>query len=149
MGSWRDVFLALCVVGIACKTNAVLLKRLGAARLLRLGLATRLVAAGIFASTALVNRADALVSAILITVLVGVLGFVLGNATAEAMAHAPSNRAGAASAVTGVAQFALSAVILPLCTFGGSVASAMALATFACALAAWLAAPRKLAGSTP
>jgi MFS transporter, DHA1 family, multidrug resistance protein len=132
------VVFAANSVGIVLfgRLSAVLAGRVGARRLLRAGVALALVAAVALLLAVLLSGS---VWAVLppLFLLVGSLGLVFPNGTALALAG-QKQAAGTASALLGLLQFALGAVLPPLASLGGVTPLVMALSILATALAAGL-----------
>ncbi|MDR1853217.1 MAG: multidrug effflux MFS transporter [Propionibacteriaceae bacterium] len=99
----------LAVVGAV---SAKLTNRLGPVLLARIGLFTNLAAAAAIAGLVAVN-APAVWLCLPIMVAVASLGFVFGNTTALALEQVP-RASGTGSAVIGVLQFTLAAIVAPL-----------------------------------
>lgn len=118
------------------RLSAVLVGRAGARRLLRTGVGLALAAAvALLLGVLLSGSLWALLPALFL--LVGSLGLVLPNGTALAMAG-QKRAAGTASALLGLLQFALGAVLPPLASLGGVTPLVMALSILASAVAAGL-----------
>ncbi|GAA1848729.1 multidrug effflux MFS transporter [Pseudonocardia ailaonensis] len=134
------IVFAVNALGIvaAGRLSAALVRRLGPVRLLRIAVAV-CVAGGI----ALVAGVSATSSvwAVLppLFVVVASVGIVLPNGTALALAGQGAV-AGSASALLGLSQFALGALVPPLVSTGGVTAAKMALAILAVGLAGAVAA---------
>src|SRR5690349_13818143 len=127
------------------QVNARLVGRFGPGRLLRAGLLT--ITASAVALLAVVISGGLGVWAVLVPmfVIVSSLSFVLPNSTALALADHPEV-AGTASALLGVGQFLIGAVVAPLVGAGGTDSAVpMAAVMTAAALAALVA--RQAAGS--
>jgi MFS transporter, DHA1 family, multidrug resistance protein len=133
------VVFAVNSVGIVLfgRLSAMLVGRVGARRLLRAGVVLALVAAVALLLAVLLSGS---VWAVLppLFLLVGSLGLVLPNGTALALAG-QKQAAGTASALLGLLQFALGAVLPPLASLGGVTPVVMALSILATAVAAGLA----------
>ena len=127
---------ALAIV-LAGRVGAWLVGRVGPRRLLGAGVVLELAAALALLAGALASRS---VWALLppLFVLVSCTGLLLPNATALALAG-QGHRAGTASALLGVVQFAFAAAVPPLASLGGVTAVVMAVTTLGSALAAGLA----------
>jgi MFS family permease len=122
---------------LACsQISAALVRRVGAAALLTVGVFLALAAAAAMLVGVLVSTS---VAALLVPlfVLVSCTGLISPNATAVALERHGA-LAGSASALLGLAQFSVAAVVPPLASLGG--ASPTALATTALATAAAAAA---------
>jgi DHA1 family bicyclomycin/chloramphenicol resistance-like MFS transporter len=127
------------------QVNARLVGRFGPGRLLRSGLLAIAVSAGVLLGVVLVGGLG--VGAVLVPmfVIVSSLSFVLPNSTALALADHPEV-AGTASALLGVGQFLIGAIVAPLVGAGGTASAVpMAAVMTGAALAALLA--RQIAGS--
>ncbi len=142
-GSYALLYAATSAAFVAaCQANNMLLRRVGAARLLVAGLHAQALFALMLLALVLLGVADSFVFALFLILFIGNLGFILGNAVAEAMRLAPEDIAGTASAAIGVTQFLLSAIVAPLAVGLRDIPLSFALATAACALVAWAAATR-------
>lgn len=131
---------ALVFIGV-CEINQRQLKRRSATDLLRLAVTLQVIgAAAMTALLPLAGPVQAWGFALGWILLMGNLGILLGNSVAVTMRLAPAEDAGTASAVIGVAQFALSAAIAPLATLLTNLPASFALTTLACAVLAWIAA---------
>jgi DHA1 family bicyclomycin/chloramphenicol resistance-like MFS transporter len=132
------VVFAVNSIGIVLfgRLSAVLVGRVGARRLLRAGVALALVAAVTLLLAVLLSGS---VWAVLppLFLLVGSLGLVFPNGTALALAG-QKQAAGTASALLGLLQFALGAVLPPLASLGGVTPLVLALSILATAVAAGL-----------
>jgi DHA1 family bicyclomycin/chloramphenicol resistance-like MFS transporter len=132
------VFAANAVgIVMAGRVSAWLVGRLGARRLLGVGVVIEVVAAVALLAGVLASRS---VWALLppLFVLVSCTGLVLPNGTALALAG-QGHRAGTASAVLGLLQFSFAAVVPPLVSLGGVTAVVMAVTIVGTASAAGLA----------
>jgi DHA1 family bicyclomycin/chloramphenicol resistance-like MFS transporter len=118
------------------RLSAVLVGPVGARRLLRAGVALALLAAMSLLLAVLLSGS---VWAVLppLFLLVGSIGLVFPNGTALALAG-QKQAAGSASALLGLVQFALGAVLPPLASLGGVTPLVMALSIVATAVAAGL-----------
>jgi DHA1 family bicyclomycin/chloramphenicol resistance-like MFS transporter len=117
---------------VCSQTSAVLVRRVGATALLTVGVAVALGAASLMLVGVLVSSS---VVALLVPlfVLVSCTGLISPNATAVAL-EGHGSLAGSASALLGLAQFSVAAVVPPLASLGG--VSPRVLATTALATAA-------------
>lgn len=122
----------------ACQLNNRLLRRFSPRKLMRSGLVLQLSLAALMLAVVACGILNDLVLAALMTVLIGGLGLILGNAVSEAMRAAPRQIAGTASAVVGIGQFAVSALMMPLATIIPNIALSVSAVTFACAVLAWV-----------
>jgi DHA1 family bicyclomycin/chloramphenicol resistance-like MFS transporter len=117
---WYSVVFATNALGLTLGSfaNARLVTRIGARRLLTLGLGWQLVS--VLVLLVLTATGALTVGAVLVLLWSSVtsLGFVMGNATSLALGRA-EERAGTGSAVLGAAQFALAALVAPLVGIGG------------------------------
>ncbi|WP_157223785.1 Bcr/CflA family efflux MFS transporter [Caulobacter sp. AP07] len=117
-----------------CQINVWALARASAGRLLALGLWGQVICAlGLLTVVGLHLESDILLSSLLV-LWIGLLGLTLGNSVSVAMQRADPAQAGAASAVIGVAEFALSALTPPLSSLGSNVSMSTALVAAACAV---------------
>jgi MFS transporter, DHA1 family, multidrug resistance protein len=132
------VVFAVNSIGIVLfgRLSAVLVGPVGARRLLRAGVALALLAAVTLLLAVLLSGS---VWAVLppLFLLVGSIGLVFPNGTALALAG-QKQAAGSASALLGLLQFALGAVLPPLASLGGVTPLVMALSIVATAVAAGL-----------
>jgi MFS transporter, DHA1 family, multidrug resistance protein len=122
---------------VAGRVSAWLVGRVGARRLLGVGVSIELAGAVALLAGALTTRS---VWALLVPlfVLMSCVGLIMPNATALALAG-QGDRAGTASAVLGVLQFTFAASVPPLVSLGGVTAVVMALTILGAAAAAGLA----------
>jgi MFS transporter, DHA1 family, multidrug resistance protein len=119
------------------RLSSRLVGRFGPRRLLRVGVLLGLAAAiGLLAGVLLSRSVWAVLPPLF--VLVGSLGLIFPNGTALALAE-QKQAAGTASALIGLLQFALGAVVPPLASLGGVTALVMALSIVGTAVAAGLA----------
>ncbi len=132
------VVFAVNSIGIVLfgRLSAVLVGPVGARRLLRAGVALALLAAvSLLLAVLLSGSAWAVLPPLFL--LVGSIGLVFPNGTALALAG-QKQAAGSASALLGLLQFALGAVLPPLASLGGVTPLVMALSIVATAVAAGL-----------
>jgi MFS transporter, DHA1 family, multidrug resistance protein len=133
------VVFAVNALGIvlAGRISAWLVGRAGPRRLLGVGVGVELAAAVVLLVCALTTRS---VWALLppLFVLVSCTGLLMPNATALALGG-QGHRAGTASALLGVLQFAFAATVPPLASLGGVTAVVMATTVLGSALAGGLA----------
>jgi len=117
---WYSVAFAANAAGLTLGslTNARIVGRFGARRLLMVGLGSLTVWSFVLAVLALTGGLQVWSVLVLLWLTVTSLGLVMGNATSLAIAQTPS-AAGTGSAVIGAGQFALAAVVSPLVGLGG------------------------------
>lgn len=123
---------------IVCQINNGLLGRMGDAGVLKIGVALQLGLAAIMLALAVTGMAQAWNFAALWVLLIANLGILLGNAVSVAMRCAPASHAGTASAMVGIAQFGVSALISPLAGASSDLALSFAATTAGCAALAWI-----------
>ena len=134
-----SIVFAVNAIGIVLfgRLSSRLVGRFGPRRLLRVGVLLGLAAAvGLLAGVLLSRSVWAVLPPLF--VLVGSLGLIFPNGTALALAQ-QKQAAGTASALIGLLQFALGAVLPPLASLGGVTALVMALSIVGTAVAAGLA----------
>ncbi|HWM57325.1 MAG TPA: multidrug effflux MFS transporter [Pseudonocardia sp.] len=134
-----SIVFAANAIGIVLfgRLSSRLVGRFGPRRLLRVGVLLGLAAAiGLLAGVLLSRSVWAVLPPLF--VLVGSLGLIFPNGTALALAE-QKQAAGTASALIGLLQFALGAVVPPLASLGGVTALVMALSIVGTAVAAGLA----------
>lgn len=121
-----------------CEVNQAQLKRRSAASLLWLAVGLQLVAAvflvGLLPLPLPIQTWGFALGWI---ALMANLGILLGNSVSVAMELAPEEAAGTASAIIGVMQFGLSAMLTPLATVSANLAVSFALTVLGCAATAW------------
>lgn len=110
-------------MAVGSQVNARLVLRVGPAPMLGAALALSLVAATL-AAVALAVEAPLAVTLVPLWFVLVALGGSMGNATALALSS-HSERAGAAAALLGTAQFLLGALVPPLVSVGGATGTAM------------------------
>jgi DHA1 family bicyclomycin/chloramphenicol resistance-like MFS transporter len=117
---WYAVAFAANAGGLtlASLTNARLVGRFGARRLLRIGLAWELGSAGVLLVLTVAGSLTLVPVLVLFWSCVASLGLVMGNATSLALAGT-ARSAGTGSALLGAGQFALAAAVAPLVGIGG------------------------------
>src|SRR3954452_663746 len=117
---WYSVAFATNALGLTLGSyvNARIVGRVGARRLLAVGLGWQLVT--VLVLLVLTSTGAPALGAVLVLFWSSVtsLGFVMGNATSLALGRA-EERAGTGSAVLGAAQFALAALVAPVVGIGG------------------------------
>jgi DHA1 family bicyclomycin/chloramphenicol resistance-like MFS transporter len=132
---------------VAAQLSRVLVGRLGPRRLLVAGLSVQLVGSALLVVAALTGAGLPVVLPTLCLV-VAATGCIMPNATALAMAGA-AHSAGTASALLGVAQFAIGGLTAPLAGLGeGGSLLPMVLVMVSASAVGWLAATA-VAGRTP